>query len=177
MKVGSSANYNVRVRARSWDEPAEQAELYDDLYIFDLNQVVSVSFVPGPAAPRPWSVDDLPADIADFTTADQVRLLELLTAPYSVVPDQARAGTEEQFAWPLDWPGPDEPPRPTVFYVTPEQFARYSADLETLSEIAGNVHSVVRRADVADHDVVRFIEDRILESPLLTPESARAVGR
>jgi len=177
VKVGSSANYTVRVRARSWDEPAEKAGLYDGLYTFDLNQVVSLSFVPGPAAARPWSVDDLPADIADFTSADQVRLLELLTSPYSVTPDQARAGTEEQFDWPFDWPDTGEPPRPTIFYVTPEAFAGYAADLDALSDIAGNVHSVVRRADVADHVVVRFVEDRILSSPLLSAESARAVGR
>ena len=177
MKVGSSPNYHVRVRARSWDEPAEKAELYDGLYTVDLNEVVSLSFVPSPAAARPWSVHDLPADIADFTSADQVRLFELLTSPYSVVPDQARAGTEEQFDWPFDWPDTGTPPRPTIFYVTPEAFAGLAADLDALSDIAGNVHSVVRRADVVDHGVVRFIEDRILSSPLLTPESAHAVGR
>jgi hypothetical protein len=177
MKVGSSANYHVRVRARSWDESGEQAALYDDMYTFELNQVVSVSFVPDPAVPRPWSMEGLPVDVADLTTAEQARLLELLTAPYSVTPDQARAGTEEQSAWPFDWPDASEPPRPTIFYVTPEEFARYAADLDALSEIAGNVHSVVRRADVADHDVIRFIEDRMLESTLLTLQSARAVGR
>ena len=175
MKVGSSANYNVRVRARAWDETAEQAALYDGIYTVDLNEVVSISFVPDAA--RPWSVDDLPADIADFTTAAQVRVLELLSAPYSVTPDHGRAGTQEQLDWPFDWPDPGEPPRPTIFYVSPDEFARYAADLDALSRIAGSVHSVVRRIDVADHDVVRFIESRILESPLLTPASAGALGR
>jgi hypothetical protein len=177
VKVGSSANYNVRVRPRYWDEEPEQAALYEGMYIFDLNQVVSVSFVPAVATPRPWSLDDLPTDLADFTTAEQVRILDLLTTNYSVTPDPERTGTEEQFDWPYDWDDPLPPPRPTVFYVTSQEFARLSADLQALSEIAGKVHSTVRREQVADHEVVRFIESRILDSPLLSPDSARAIGR
>lgn len=178
MKMGSSTNYTVRVRRRDWDEPPEQAAIYGDIYTFDLNQVVSVSFVPAPGSPRPWSVDDLPADIADFTTADQARILEILTAAYSVTPDAERAGTQERFPWPFDWPHSDEPePRPTTFYVSPDEFVRYVADLDTLAEIAGSVQSLRRRAEVVDHAAVRFVEDRILNSPLLAPLHARAVGR
>lgn len=177
MKIGNPANYYVRVRARSWDEEPEQAALYDGMYSFDLNEVVSVSFVPAVATPRPWSLDDLPDDIAEFTTTEQARVHELLGAEYSVTPDDDRAGTEEQFDWPYDWDASPSPPRPTIFYVTAEEFARLSGDLEALSDIAGNLHSFVRRDEVADHEVVRFIERRILDSPLLSPGSAHSIGR
>jgi len=177
VKIGNSPNYNVRVRARAWDEDPERADLYDGIYTFDLNQVVSISFVPDPTAARPWSVKDLPADTADVTTATQARLLELLTAHYSVTPDPTRPGTDERLDWPFDWPDPGEPPHPTIFYVTPEEFAHLSADLDTLSKVAGNVHSVIRRAELADHDAVRFVDNRILTSPLLSPDSAHALGR
>ncbi|MBO3737757.1 hypothetical protein [Actinoplanes flavus] len=177
MKLGSDADYNVRVRARGWDEEAENAFLYDGMYTFDLNQTVSVSFVPAPGTERPWSLDTLPEDIADFTTPAQARLLEILTAQYSVTPDPARAGTEEQLAWPFDWAGDGDPPRPTIFYVTPEEFTRYAGDLEALSEFAGGIHSVVRRSAVTGHPVVRFLEERVLASPRLSPLSARALGR
>ncbi|MCI4065027.1 hypothetical protein MRQ36_21665 [Micromonospora sp. R77] len=177
MKIGNPANYYVRVWARSWDEEPEQAALYEGIYSFDLNEVVSVSFVPAVTTPRPWSLDDLPGDISEFTTSEQVRVYELLGTEYSVTPDETRAGTEEQFDWPYDWDAPLPPPHPTVFYVTPEEFARLSADLEALSDIAGKLHSFVRREEVVDHEVVRFIERRILDSPLLAPASARAIGR
>ncbi|MCI4065025.1 hypothetical protein MRQ36_21655 [Micromonospora sp. R77] len=177
MKIGTPANYYVRVRARSWDEEPEQAALYEGMYSFDLNQLVWVSFVPAVTIPRPWSLGDLPGDISEFTTSEQVRVYELLGTAYSVTPDETRAGTEEQFDWPYDWDAPLPPPHPTVFYVTPEEFDRLSADLDALSEIAGNVHSVVRRSEVLDHEVVRFIERRILDSPLFSPPNARSIGR
>lgn len=179
MKVGSDANYNVRIRARAWEEdPGESERLYAGMWTFDLNQVVSVSFVPDlTAVPRPWSVDALPDDIDDFTQAWQVRLVEVLTTSYSVTPDPERAGAEEQFPWP--WPGDDGRPMPpcTVFYVTPEEFERLAADLAELSQVAGNVHSTVRRDEITDHEVVAFVERRVLGSPLFTADHARAVGR
>jgi hypothetical protein len=179
MKAGFSANYNVRIRACEWDEPPERAPLYTGMYTFDLNQVVSVLFVPdltdvGP----PWSPAGLPEDPAEVRTPQQARLLELLGASYAVTPNQALAGTEERFTWPFEWPYADDPiPRCTVFYVTLEEFDRYAADLDHLSELAGNIHSGVRRAQVLEHDVVRFMERRILDSSWLTPMDARAVGR
>ncbi|MFC4145228.1 hypothetical protein ACFO0M_03065 [Micromonospora mangrovi] len=177
MKIGNPANYYVRVRARSWDEEPEQAALYEGMYSFDLNQLVRVSFVPAVTAPRPWSLDDVPTDISDFTTAQQARVHELLLTDYSVTPDDERAGTADQFDWPFEWTDPATRPRPTVFYVTADEFDRLSSDLEELSDVAGELHSFVRRSEVLEHEVVRFIERRILDSPLLTPDSANSIGR
>ncbi|MCI4065026.1 hypothetical protein MRQ36_21660 [Micromonospora sp. R77] len=177
MKIGNPANYYVRVRARSWDEDPEQAALYAGMYAFDLNQLVRVSFVPVVTAPRPWSLDHLPADITEFTTPQQARVHELLLTDYSVTPDDERAGTAEQFDWPFDWTDPATRPRPTVFYATSDEFDRLSADLEKLSDFAGELHSLVQRSEVLDHEVVRFIERRILDSGLLTPDSANSIGR
>ncbi|WP_433347195.1 hypothetical protein ACQP25_29390 [Microtetraspora malaysiensis] len=122
-------------------------------------------------------MNHLPGDISEFTSVEQARAFDLLISPYSVTPDEARAGTEEQFDWPFDWDDPATRPCPTVFYVTPKGFARLSADLEELSDTAGRLHSFVRRSDVTEHEVVRFIERRILDSPLLTPDSAHSIGR
>jgi hypothetical protein len=43
-----------------------------------------------------------------------------------------------------------------------------------LNKIAANMHSVVPRAEVAEYEVVRFLADRIFDSPLLTPHRAPA---
>ncbi|WP_433412948.1 hypothetical protein ACQP1V_27300 [Microtetraspora malaysiensis] len=58
-----------------------------------------------------------------------------------------------------------------------QQVPARSGELEELSDTAGRLHSFVRRSDVTEHEVVRFIERRILDSPLLTPGSARSIGR
>lgn len=185
MKIGSDANYNVRVLEQGWGEPVEQQALYEGIYTFDVNQVVEVSFVPRVnAAGPPWPAEGLPDDVADFETVEQMRLLAILTTGYSVTPDDARAGTGERLEWPFPWPDPgnefirpDDPaPSPVVFYVTAAEFERLSADLKTLTEIAGTVHSTVRHDEVADHEAVQFVDRRILRSPLLTPQDAAAAG-
>ena len=52
-----------------------------------------------------------------------------------------------------------------------------SADLAALTQIAGKLQSTVRHSAVADHEAVRFIDERILKSPWLKPYHAEAVGR
>jgi hypothetical protein len=185
MKVGSDANYNVRVRRREWEEPTEQEPLYEGIYTFEVNQAVQVSFVPRvTAGGPPWSSAGLPDDMADFTTAEQARLLEVLTGMYAVTPDDARAGTEEQLPWLFPWPDSedtlarpgDPPPSPTVFFVSTAEFGRLVADLEVLTDIAGRVQSMIRRAAVADHEAVQFIDQRVLRSPLMKRYDAAAAG-
>ncbi|WP_221326270.1 hypothetical protein [Actinoplanes sp. L3-i22] len=61
--------------------------------------------------------------------------------------------------------------------MTPEEFDRLAADLAELTAIAGSVPSTVRRDEVAGHEAVHFVEQRVLGSPWLTAEHARAVGR
>jgi hypothetical protein len=186
MKVGSDADYVVRVVKTGWGEPLEQLPLYEGMYSFTLNQVVEVLFLPRvtPDGP-PWSLDDLPDDVADFTTPEQIRMLEISHASYSVTPDDERAGTVMQIAWPYEWPPegniltpPDEPPPVfTVYFVSLDEFTRLSSDLEDLTHVAGNVHSMVRHSKVADHEAVRFIDQRILDSSWLRPRHAASVGR
>jgi hypothetical protein len=186
MKVGSDADYVLRIREESWDVRNELIPLYKGIYTFDLNQVVHVIFLPRvTAAGPPWSTDGLPRDAADFTTQEHARLLDVLTTQYSVTPDNERAGTVQQLDWPFPWPPENisvsprdySPPIQTVFFVTTDEFNRLSADLEDLTEIAGDIHSMVRHSEVADHKAVRFVDERILDSPWLQPEHAASIGR
>ena len=177
MKVGSDPNYTVRMRGRASEAPAEQRSLYAGMYTFDLNEVTGVSFVPRVTEP-PWSLDGLPADDADLTTAEQVRIVEVLTASYSVTPDDTRAGTVERFEWPLPWPDEgDWRPTPTVFLITTDEFDLLATDLADLGEVAGNVHPLVRRDQLADHEVVKSVDEYTLDSPWLTARDAAVVGR
>jgi hypothetical protein len=186
MKAGSDADYVVRVLERGWFEPEEQESLYEGMYTFDLNQVVAVAFVPRVTPEGPsWLTAGFPGNRAHFTIPEQVRILEVLTTPYSVTPDDERAGTVQQLDWPFEWPPenglftpPDEPPPTrTVFFITTDEFDRLSTDLAALFDIAGDVQSMVRHSEVADHEAVRFVDQRILDSPWLQPEHAASVGR
>ena len=183
MKVGSDPNYVIRVSERGWDVNPEKAPLYVGMYSFDLNHVVPISFVPRvTAAGPPWSLDGVPDSTSEFTTPEHARLLEVLSGGYSVTPDDARAGIVEQLPWLFEWPDPDDPfasadkppPTPIVFFVSTEEFRRLSADLAALTDIAGTLQSMVRHAEVADHEAIRFIDERII--PMLSPFDAGSIG-
>lgn len=154
MKLGNPANYFVQVWPSWWDEPDETAALYRDIFALSLNAAVTVKFVPdvGSAAP-PWR---LPAGDDEPATAEEVRVVEALTAQFAVTPKPALAGQIDEFA--LE---PGEPAN-TVFYVTAEEFAAYRDDLASLAETAGAALPTVRHDDVADLAVVRFLDTRVL---------------
>lgn len=174
-KVGPSANYYVRALPQAWDEDPDDAPYFDGIYSLDLNLTVGIAFVPDVSrhAP-PWSADLMSADQV-VGTPDQARLYTAMTSRYTVTPNARLAGTDETFTWLV--PEMPEPVRRAVFYVTGDEFSRYTADIAALSESIGGVHSFVRVDQLRDHEVIRFVERRIVASPLLSPEHAWLLGR
>lgn len=154
MKLGNPANYFVQVWPSWWDEPAETAASYTDIFALSINAVVTVKFVPdvGSAAP-PWR---FPAGGGEPSTAEEVRVVEALTGQFAVTPNAALAGRVDEFTV-----GQGDPPN-TVFYVTAEDFAAYRDDLASLAETAGGSLPKVRHDDVADLAVVRFLDAHVL---------------
>ncbi|WP_189334777.1 hypothetical protein [Actinoplanes ianthinogenes] len=141
-----------------------------------LNMLPEIAFVDdlGHLGP-PWRESALPPEEAgDLVDADMVRLLTLLQSRYTVTPNDALAGQTDRFA--LPW-GFDDRQEGVVFYTDRAEFAVLLDDLAALADTeAGNVHSTVRRDAVRDHPVIRFIEDRVLKSPLLHPMDAQSAG-
>jgi hypothetical protein len=175
MKIGTPANYYVRVGSEAWSASPDEAARYDGTYEVDLNQLVVVTFVDdvsrfGP----PWTGAPLPPPEQELTDPQLNRLAALLGGRYVVTPNDALAGRTERFERP--W-GRPESRDGTVFYVTSAQFAELRADLEALWEVAGNVHSGARRDDLRDRPVLRLIEDRVLVAPWLSAQDAAAIGR
>ncbi len=165
MKIGNPANYYVRVRRESWEQP-EAAEAFAGVITVDLNRLLSITFVPDVSAVAPpWSGRTLPEAVEAFTPAD-ARVDAVLGTDWAVTPNAGLAGTAEQV-------GGDT----TVLYVSPEAFQRLAADLAELTGVAGAVQSTVRRDEVADRPAIRFIEENVLTSPLLDPRHAGIVGR
>ncbi|WP_203738600.1 hypothetical protein [Actinoplanes cyaneus] len=170
MKIGSPSNYTVQVYPDEWeyDSPRDRT-LHENIFSVALNLHGLVKVVPAvPAEPPPLAAERPPRE-HEFTTADEVRWCELLHSPYSVTPDDARAGTIREVGV------PDEPA--TVFYVTGEQFATFTGELWELAEIASGSNPRVRRNDVLDRSVFQFVEEHILSSGRFRPGDATSLGR
>jgi hypothetical protein len=174
MKVGPSTNYSVGVWRAEWEEPNDNAQLYHGIFEVELQHSARVSFVPdiSSVAP-PWDSAMLPDDIDTIDTVVQARLAKALLSSYVVTPNDKLAGTEEQIGW-RD-PGPEDEPA-VVFYVTTEEFARDVSELDSLTDIASNLHVRPPIDDLRDREVVAFVE-RIVASPLLKPRHARMLGQ
>jgi hypothetical protein len=84
-------------------------------------------------------------------------------ASYAVTPNAALAGRTEQTGTP-EFPA-------NIFYVDPDEFAEFTRELTALSEIASDGNPELQRDELIDRSVIRFIDDRVLGSPLLTPEA------
>ncbi|KUL25034.1 hypothetical protein [Actinoplanes awajinensis] len=177
MKVGTPANYYVRVTFAGAEGPAEDAHLHRGSYAVALNFGPEIAFLDdlsglGP----PWSEANLPPESdGELREPDLVRLLALLHSRYTVTPNAALAGRTERFT--LPWGSADQP-EGVVFYTSPAEFAVLLDDLEALAGTeAGKVHSGVRRDDVLGRPVIRFVEERVLGSPSWHPRDAKSVGR
>lgn len=166
MKIGFPPNYYVQVFPDSWDQYAEQADLYEGIITFSLNLVLSVRFIPDVSASAPpWRLDLLPEDSSAFTTPEQAREYEVLTSAFSVTPNATLAGQVEPVGDNL------------VFYVTPEAFASYQEELDKLTDIASDSVPSVRRDDILDRGVIRFVDGTVLEEPRVLARRGTAVGR
>jgi hypothetical protein len=170
VKLGHPSNYFVQVFPSAWLEEPGTAPLYEGIYSVRLNAVLPVLFVPDASAVGPpWRPELLPTGEADLRTAEQVRAYEIMTASYTVTPHPALAGTTDRFAFgtmPC-----------TVFYVSPAEYAGYAAELEELAEIASDANPRLRRDDLLDRAVIRFVDRQVLGSPLLAPLDADTVGK
>jgi hypothetical protein len=175
MKIGTPVNYYVRVGSEAWSAAPEDAARYAGTYEVDLNRLVVITFVDdvsefGP----PWTDAPLPPPEQELTDPGQIRLATLLGGRYVVTPNDALAGGADRFEKPWGRPRSRDG---IVFYVTAAQFAELRADLESLWDLAGNVHSTARRDELLDRPVIQFIEDRVLVPQWLFPDDAAAIGR
>jgi hypothetical protein len=170
MKVRPTENYLVRVVHQEWEELPECAPHYAGVFSATLNHSVHISFVPdlSDIAP-PWDPGLVPTDFDAIDTSRQARMATVYVNLYVVTPNASLAGTEEWVDWP---PRPSGLPSTLIFYVTPEEFERYAADLDGLAEESDEVV-----ADLRDHEVIVFIERRIVASGFLAPPHAELLGQ
>ncbi|MEU5879751.1 hypothetical protein [Spirillospora sp. NPDC047279] len=176
MKPRPLADFPVKVFSESTEKEPETAHLYAGIFNVTLNHTTRLVFVPdlSPVAP-PWRSGILPENYDDIATVREARLAAALKGFYVVTPNAEHAGTEEPLP---DFPDPDgmviSPPG-TVFYVAHAEFDRYQSELAVLEDLPGFVSGQV--SELRDHQVITFIERRILDSAWLKPYDAHILGR
>lgn len=173
MKEFPTPDFPVYVYEQVLDERYENDEshagLFEGIFHLVFNHVVSITFVPGVSeiAP-PWSSDLFPEEYDLISTVGQARVSQILLAKYAVTPNQCLAGTDEEIIF-------GEYAK-TIFYVTFEEFERYSVDLEGLADLI-NRHEPRRVSRLRDHEVVTFAERRVVASPRLKSYHAKLLCR
>jgi hypothetical protein len=174
MKVGPNANFPIAVRHHSTEVDPETAHLYVNVFDVSLNVTVQVVFVPDVShvAP-PWEASMLPPDLDAIASVPQARVASVLLNTYVVTPNAKLAGTEER----LPAIGGDAESSGVVFYITREEFDRYRTDLAALSEATGATFIGGKVNDLREHEVITFIERRILDSAWLRSRDAVLLGR
>lgn len=173
--VTPRADYPVRVRRRQWEEAASVADFYDGIFDVNLNSTVDIVFVPDVSSFAPPFEDaDLPRDLDDVSGPDQARLAAVLFGTYVATLNAARSGTEERFTGSLDDPADAHR---VVFFLAPDEFARYSAELDELSGRLGTLHPSGTVHDLRDYEVIHFLERVVFTSPAFKPADAAILGR
>jgi hypothetical protein len=176
MKASPRADYPVSVLAASWEKSDPgSARLYEGIYTVTLNHRVDICFVPdiSDLAP-PWDGRGLPADFDEIATVDQARYAGALVASYVVTPNAQRSGGVDRFRYPAHEPRADDT---LVRYVDAAEFARFAADLESLTDIVGTVRPDKTVLDLRDYEVIRWIEAQVVAAPWFGPRDAAWLGR
>jgi hypothetical protein len=169
--VTPRADYPVRVRRREIEEPETIAALYAGVFDVQLNNSVGIVFVPDVSAVGPpFDKDALPADLEEITTPEQARLIAVLSSRYAVTPNGQRAGTTDTFDGLVGEGG-------MVCYVAPSAYARYTAELDELSDRLSAFYPPGTVADIRELAVVQFWERAIIDAPGFRPEDAAILGR
>ena len=165
----------VGLRPRPWEESEPVAEFYDGIFDVTLNRVVDVVFVPDLSAIAPPFEDELlPRDLDEVSTREQARLAAVLFGRYIVTPNPSRSGIQECFARAIDTLGERTG---VIFYVSPNEFARYADDLEEMSHRLGGLYPPGTVADLRGIAAIEFIEQTVLGSPAFRSEDAAMLGR
>jgi hypothetical protein len=155
MKISPRSDYPVGVRPMSVEVPAGVAGLYEGIYEVTLNNVVDIVFCPSLTDVAPPFRDELlPRDVDEITTAAQARLVSILFSPYSVTPNDSRTGGHERL-----------PGKGVVFYVTESEFTNFTAELRELSKRLAGRYPDETVTDLADHAVIRFVQETVIPSP------------
>ncbi|MGB0385419.1 MAG: hypothetical protein ACPGWR_11395 [Ardenticatenaceae bacterium] len=187
MKLGFRRDFAVQVRDQEHDEEEEWgAVFYRGIFSVTLNQLITILFIPS----FPRTADTWPPTILEgvdqVQSETEARLYITESADYVVTPDPFLAGQQEVIPIPaippeqlaeMGLPFEIGPRQVVVFYVTDEQFARFSQELRLIEKQTYWVYDYVRVSKVNHFECIRFIQNYIIKSPYFSDDHLQTIGR
>ncbi len=182
MKLGFRRDFAVQVRHQERDEEEEWGAIfYRGIFSVTLNQLISILFIPDfPRTAETWPPTILEG-VDKVQSESEARLYITESADYVVTPDALLAGQQEVIPLPeipaFGAINGIEANQVVVFYVTPEQFARFSQELPLMEEQTYSVTQFVRVHKIAHFECIKFIQNCIISSPYFCDNHKRIIGR
>ena len=179
MKHSFDVDFTVQVREQIRDEDPEFAQFYQGIYSMALNTFVHIMFIPYFLQEvKDWSLR-IPDDIDEVHSKQEARLFTAALSDYIVMPDEFRAGQEQLIPLPSPLPPyPDTGPREgVIFYVTPQQFARFSRELAEIEQLAFGIYATVRVSKILHLECIKFINENVMRSEHFSQKSLTMLGR
>ncbi|MBR8835462.1 MAG: hypothetical protein DSM106950_15925 [Stigonema ocellatum SAG 48.90 = DSM 106950] len=172
MKPSPQYNFPVSVRRQTWEEEPEVAPLYQGIFDVTLNHALSVVFVPEFERNANCWPPILPDNVDEITTEIEARMVTVALSKYSVTSNLLLAGLEEIISR-VVWEAPQQG---VIFYVTPQEFKVFSAELSILSEQLPAVYSSRQVSEIENLEVTKFLISRILASTYIAEEDLQMLG-
>ena len=153
-----------------------------------LNDFVNIIFIPSfPRNRSNWSLN-IADDIEHVRSLSEARQFTAALSDYTVTPDDNRAGQQELIPIPpppdsdISAPGlrPDdmasESQMGVMFYVTPQEFIRFSQELALMEEHTFLLNEYLPFSEAKEFECMQLILNHILTSPHFGEKDSKIVN-
>lgn len=159
MKLTPDEDYRVFARHQATDEDPAIAQYFEGIHFMDINDFISIYFVP-PIENLSGNKVQLPADFDAISSSSEARLCSFLYATCIVSPNDDLVGSSAMI--PVDLSNPAEERSMPVFFVSVQEFDRLIAELQSIEELTISAFSSIRRSKLQPSYLLEFIESHIL---------------
>ncbi|MGB0384333.1 MAG: hypothetical protein ACPGWR_05860 [Ardenticatenaceae bacterium] len=179
MKSGLNSDFRVQVRKQEDDEDRQFSKFYQGIFSVNLNYLVTITFIPEfTRTGKTWFLD-IPDNVDIVHSSQEARLFTAALSDIMVTPDDSRAGQEELIPIPHPPPPiPDFGPQMgVIFYVTAEQFTRFSQELAVIEEQTFSVYGSFAVSKLEHFECVQFILNKVITSEHFSEAHLTMLGR
>lgn len=176
-------DFKVQVRHQEREEDASVASLYRSIFLVTINDFVDVIFIPSFSRDKEnWSLT-IPDYVEHVRSLDEARQFTAALSEYTVTPDDSRAGQEALIALapplrvaPEQSEMKSEAKTGVIFYVTSQEFIRFTQELTLIEEYTWSVYEHLPFSEVKNFECIQFILNDIVTSPHFAEEHSKIVN-
>lgn len=170
--------FKVRVQHQERDEDSSIARFFRGIFWMSLNGSVDIIFIPSfPHEQENWSLN-ITTYIDDVRSVDEARQFTAALSDYTVIPDNNRAGQQQVYPKPPPLP-PSRGIGPTtgvIFYVTQQEFTRFSQELTLIEEHTFLFNEHIPFSEAKNFECMQLILDHIVTSPHFSQEDTKIIN-